>query len=306
MKSILGQRLVARGKGGAVQLTPQGQFLLDRAREMLALNNSIWSSFRTPAMHGTIRLGTPDDYALRYLPQILKRFAESHPSVQVDVTCLPSYELVHRLREGELDLTLCSEGLEPPGWPVTFLWRGPLTWITSSRYTPHRQDPLPIALAAEHCTWRVSAIRALEGAGRRYRIAYHARTQIGTHAPVLAGLAVTVSPASWVPRRPSPAPPRGGPAPASRFRHPDAEKPRRPAARHRRPSRLHRRNLQSRIRPRHHRRLTPKNPLPLAGEGRVRVGAYNPPSTVSARLTSNPPGGSTERLVTRPSSTTIA
>lgn len=217
LETLLGQRLVSRGKGGAVHLTPQGQFLLERAREMLALNNSIWSSFRTPAMYRTIRLGTPDDYALRYLPHILKRFAESHPSVQVDVTCMPSHELVARLRDGELDLTLCSEGQEPPGWPATQLWRGPLSWITSTRYTPHRQDPLPVALAAEHCNWRVAAIRALEGAGRRYRIAYHSTTQIGTQAPVLAGLAVTVSPASWVPEGLRPLRPEEGLPPLPEF-----------------------------------------------------------------------------------------
>ena len=217
LETLLGQRLVSRGKGGAVHLTPQGQFLLERAREMLALNDSIWSSFRTPAMYGTIRLGTPDDYALRYLPHILKRFAESHPSVQVDVTCMPSHELVARLRDGELDLTLCSEGQEPPGWPATQLWRGPLSWITSTRYTPHRQDPLPVALAAEHCNWRVAAIRALEGAGRRYRIAYHSTTQIGTQAPVLAGLAVTVSPASWVPEGLRPLRPEEGLPPLPEF-----------------------------------------------------------------------------------------
>ena len=172
LEAQLGQRLLSRNKGGTVQLTPHGQFLLARARDVLALNDEIWTSFRTPAMHGTVRLGTPDDYALRYLPQILMRFAESHPSVQVEVMCLPSSQLVERLRAGELDLTLCSEGHEPAGWPVVTLWRGPLTWITSVRHAPHRQDPLPVALAADHCSWRVAAVRALEGAGRRYRVAY--------------------------------------------------------------------------------------------------------------------------------------
>ena len=41
LEAMLGQRLVARGKGGAVQLTPHGQFLLERAREMLALNDHL-------------------------------------------------------------------------------------------------------------------------------------------------------------------------------------------------------------------------------------------------------------------------
>ena len=200
LEGQLGQVLVSRGRGGTVHLTPHGQFLLQRARELLALNDQIWTSFRAPAVHGTVRLGTPDDYALRYLPHILRRFAESHPSVQVDVLCLPSQDLVQRLRDGELDLTLCSEGLEPPGWPAVALWRAPLSWITSSRHAPHRQDPLPLALAAgEHCNWRQAALRALDAAGRRYRIAYRSSTQIGTQSPVLAGLAVTVSTTSWLP-----------------------------------------------------------------------------------------------------------
>ena len=199
LEGLLGERLLSRGKGGSVHLTPHGEFLLHRAREMLALNDEIWTSFRAPTVHGTVRLGTPDDYALRYLPQILKRFAESHPAVQVDVLCLPSSDLVARLRAGELDLTLCSEGHGAAGWPAVPLWRGPLHWITSLSHAPHRLDPLPVALAADHCTWAEAAVRALEGAGRRYRMAYRSATQVGTHAPVLAGLAVTVSTISWLP-----------------------------------------------------------------------------------------------------------
>ena len=117
----------------------------------------------------------------------------------MDVLCLPSSDLCTRLRDGELDLTLCSEGHETANWPATVLWRGPLAWVTSARHAPHRQDPLPIAMAAHHCSWRQAAIEALERAGRRYRIAYRSATQVGTHAPVLAGLAVTVSTISWLP-----------------------------------------------------------------------------------------------------------
>jgi DNA-binding transcriptional LysR family regulator len=140
LEAALGERLLTRGKGGHVQLTPHGEFLLGRARELLALNDQIWTSFRTPVVQGAVRLGTPDDYALRYVPQVLRRFADRHPSVQVEVLCLPSHLLVERLRAGELDLTLCSEGHEPPGWPATPVWRGPLSWVTSTSYAPHRQE----------------------------------------------------------------------------------------------------------------------------------------------------------------------
>lgn len=199
LETTLGQRLLTRGKGGTIQLTPHGQFLLHHARDLLTLNDRIWESFRSPSLQGTIRLGTPDDYALRWLPNILRRFAETHPSVQVDVLCLPSHMLVERLRAGELDLTLCSEGQVPEGWPMVPLYHGPLSWITSTAHAPHRNNPLPVALACDHCTWSLAARRALEGAGLAYRVAYTAGTLIGTHAPVLAGLAVTIGATAWLP-----------------------------------------------------------------------------------------------------------
>ena len=237
LESLLGQRLLTRGKGGAVHLTTHGQFLLGRAREFLALNDQIWTSFHTPAVQGTVRLGTPDDYALRYLPRILKRFAEVHPSVQVDVLCLPSSLLVEHLRAGDLDLTICSDGHGAHGWPATPLWHGPLSWITSEHHAPHRQDPLPLALAArepatlaDSCSWSLAARRALEAAGRPYRLAYSSSTLIGTHAPVLAGLAVTVGTSSWLPDGLRPVRPDEGLPPLPEFaiillRSPEARQP---------------------------------------------------------------------------------
>jgi len=199
LETQLGQRVLMRGKGGAVSLTPHGRYLLDRAREVLALNDEIWRAFRAPQMHGTVRLGTPDDYALRYIPAVLRRFAESHPSVDVDVTCSSSTPLLAKMKAGELDLALISEGHEKPNVSGDLLWRGPLVWITSERHAPHRLDPLPVALAAGDCAWRRAAVRALDGAGRRYRVAYISETQAGTLTPVVAGLAVSVSPSTAVP-----------------------------------------------------------------------------------------------------------
>jgi DNA-binding transcriptional LysR family regulator len=207
LEEVLGQPVLSRSKGGSVELTPHGVYLLTRARQILALNDEVLTTFRAPQIAGTVRLGTPDDYAFAYLPPILKRFAETHPAVQVDVMCSPSEELMRRIKAGALDLTLISEGHVASDWPAVPLWRGPLVWVTSTRFAPHRQDPLPLALAdrtpflarGEDCEWAGAAVRALEQAGRRYRIAYTSASHIGTHAPVLAGLAITVSTLSWLP-----------------------------------------------------------------------------------------------------------
>ncbi len=205
LEETLGQKVLNRGKGGDVELTPHGDILLAHARQILSLNDEVVALFRAPALAGTVRLGTPDDYAFGYLPPILKRFADTHPAVQVDVMCAPSGELVERLKTGDLDLTLASDGHQPRHWPTMPLWRGPLVWVTSTRHAPHRLDPLPLALAqvdskpTRNCDWARAAVTALERAGRGYRLAYSSESQVGTHAPVLAGLAVTVSTLSWLP-----------------------------------------------------------------------------------------------------------
>lgn len=206
LEEALGQPVLSRSKGGIPELTPHGRYLLTRARQILEINDEVVNTFRTPQIAGTVRLGSPDDYAFAYLPPILKRFAVTHPAVQVDVLCMPSTELMDRLKAQELDLALVSDGIEPRNWPSVPLWRAPLVWVTSTRTSPHRQDPLPLALAHQDplgvkhgCDWSRAAVQALEKVGRRYRIAYTSGSQIGTHAPALAGLAVTVSALSWLP-----------------------------------------------------------------------------------------------------------
>lgn len=199
LEGVLGQQLFHRGRGGQVDLTRHGQFLLDRAREMLALNDDIWRTFHQPSVSGQVCLGVPDDYALRFLPRVLMRFAEVHPDVEVEVVCAPSKELIPRLKGGELDLALVSDGDVAAGLGGIPLWSGPLVWIGSERHAAHRLDPLPLALSDPTCCWRQSAINALEAVGRRFRVAYTSSAQIGTLAPVMAGLAITMAPSTSLP-----------------------------------------------------------------------------------------------------------
>lgn len=194
LEETLGQPLLVRTPRG-VQPTPQGMWLLERARALLALNDEIVGNFRAPPMVGTVRLGAPDDYALAWLPDILARFAEAHPAVELDVTCLNSSVLADRFRDGRLDLTLVTEGLQASGTTAERVWRGPLRWVGSPTHGLHRRDPLPLALALPDCDcpWRMAALAALRGVGREARVTYNSATQTGCFTVALAGLALTVS-----------------------------------------------------------------------------------------------------------------
>jgi DNA-binding transcriptional LysR family regulator len=191
LEETLGRPLLLRRAKG-VETTPDGAWLLGRARSLLALHDEIVATFRAPAMAGVVRLGTPDDYALHWVPGILAGFSETHPAVEVEVICAPSNELAERLVRGELDLTLLSGGHEPPGHAGRTVWRGALVWVGSTRHATHARLPLPLALAQGRCLWRQAATTALDAAGIAWRMAYGSTSQAGTLAPVLAGLAVTV------------------------------------------------------------------------------------------------------------------
>jgi len=108
------------------------------------------------------------------------------------VTCAPSNELVERLNRDEIDLTLLSGGNEPAGAAGETLWQAGLRWIGSASHATHRRSPLPLATAQPRCVWHRAAVRALDGAGIAWRVAYTSTSQTGTLAPALAGLAVTI------------------------------------------------------------------------------------------------------------------
>lgn len=191
LEETLGQPLLVRGPRGLTP-TPHGTWLLDRARLLLAMHDEIVANFRAPTIAGHVRLGTPDDYALVWLPEILAGFARSHPAVDVEVVCLPSSDLLPMFERGELDVTLFSSGQEGSDADAETLWRGPLRWVGSATRPVHRVRPLPLVLAHNGCLWRRAAAAALARAGVPWRMAYSSASQTGTHAVVLAGLGVTV------------------------------------------------------------------------------------------------------------------
>ena len=203
LEGVLGQIVIVRGKGGSVELNPQGQYLLGRARELLALNDDIMRSMQAAPVHGTIRLGVAAELSARFLPQVLDRFSHVAPSVEVQVEVAASCLLALKLKSAECDLALLREGLEPRQWPAVEIWRSPVKWITSDAHRQHLRDPLPLSISPANCPWRSAefseclwhgmVIKALEQGGRRYHVVSTSITTQGQMAAVQAGLAVTTA-----------------------------------------------------------------------------------------------------------------
>ncbi len=196
LEETLGKPVFQR-EGRSITLTPDGEALLGYARRILKLHEEAVAALTRPDVVGTVRVGIPDDYVMRFLPGILTRFAQAYPRVQVAVHCEPSYILTRRLDNDELDLALIS--CEPAREMGEVLRREPTVWATSERHLAHEEEPLPLALFQEGCFVRAAALRALDETGRNYRIAYSSPSITGIHAAVSAGLAVTALVRSIVP-----------------------------------------------------------------------------------------------------------
>ena len=94
------ERTLFERDGRQVRLTPEGQVLLGYARRILRLQGEVFNTLRQPHMVGAVRIGTPDDYVMRFLPEILSRFA-----LEESDTCLHHFNcalLAHVPLQGKL------------------------------------------------------------------------------------------------------------------------------------------------------------------------------------------------------------
>lgn len=181
----------------SVTLTQDGQMLLGYARRLLALNREAVSKFMLPDISGVVRLGSPDDYGERILPNVLKRFAQTHPSIAVDVTIDMTGNLKKRMAERQLDITLFTACRNIPA-EAEILLTEPVVWAGARGGCAHMREPLPVSLWEEGCVWRANALEALGREGRDYRIAYMSAHTAGQRAAILADLAVAPLPKSFI------------------------------------------------------------------------------------------------------------
>jgi DNA-binding transcriptional LysR family regulator len=188
LEERIGKAIFARD-GRASKLTEEGERLLGYARRMVRLSDETLCAFDDSGLSGSVRLGTPDDYADRFLPEILARFARSNPRVEVSVVCEPSLTLMDMARRAEIDLaivTACGE------MPTEVVRQEPLLWVSSSAHRVEEEEVLPLAMSKPPCIWRTAGLDALSSIGRQYRVLYTSGNSTAISAAVLAGLAVTV------------------------------------------------------------------------------------------------------------------
>lgn len=193
LEEQVGQALVKKSGRGLVP-TPAGEDVLVYARRILALNDEVIDLVRGSNVEGRVRLGLPQDFAESWLPDVLGRFARTHPRLKVEVRVERTNVLLEKVTEGELDLALAwgNVAAHPAVEHVAdlpMIWAGHADWPGVQSL---KGEPLPLIAFDPPCSFREAGIMALNDARIAWRLAFSSPSLSGLWAAAAAGLGVTM------------------------------------------------------------------------------------------------------------------
>ncbi len=187
LEEVIGRDLFER-TGRGVTLTETGQRLMPVARDVKERLDAVLREITADGLRGKLRLGIPDDHGQAKLAKILSAFAQSHPQVELEVTCTISTDFPELLSRGRLDLAVYE--VETIGRNEEVVFEDPTCWVMSRYRDLLAEEPVPVALFDRACWWREAALKSLEARGRPYRIAFSSQSVAGVTAAVEAGIAI--------------------------------------------------------------------------------------------------------------------
>ena len=194
--SLLGKPLFVKGR--QFGLTPEGEIFLGYARQIFALHREALDRFTTPELEGEVRFGLPENFASVYLSEVLADFSRIHPRILLNIECDLTLNLFDRFKKKKFDLVLVKMN-RPEDFPNGLdVWSEPLKWV-GDPILISRKKPVPLVLSPSPCVYRASAIKALEKAGRPWRLVFSSPSYAGTVAAVKAGMGISVMPHTMIP-----------------------------------------------------------------------------------------------------------
>ena len=196
LEQMLDKQLVIRGK--ILTLTPDGDIFLGYARQIFALHREALDRFRDPELEGEICFGLPENFASKYLYEVLADFSRIHPRILLNIECDLTINLFEKFKNKIFDIVLVKMN-RPEDFPNGVdVWSEPLKWVGDVSLLCNNK-PIPLVLSPQPCVYRRAAIDALEKAGRSWRLVFSSTSYTSSIADVKAGMGITVIPSTMIP-----------------------------------------------------------------------------------------------------------
>jgi DNA-binding transcriptional LysR family regulator len=187
LEAVVGGDIFEKSNGRTT-LTSMGNFILPKAKKLLAANDQILAIGGADGHTPIIRLGLSAFFA----DQFLRQYPRSEEYNQFSIVSDHSSLLAKAFKEGHLDIACLAN---PPadleeelfGWVENFVWvRGPDFQLSPGR---------PIPLIGWPAIWQdATMIGALEEAGLAYRIVFTSADHYARTKAVEAGIGIMALP----------------------------------------------------------------------------------------------------------------
>lgn len=176
---------------GGLQLTEEGRILYGSARKILEMNDAVVSRLSTPSVSGTVRLGTPNDFEVSFLPVLLSKFSRAYPDVTLDVNSDVSINLRNGYKKGSYDLVMTMDEYQEHGFAEDDYIIETLSWIADPGFILNKNQPVPLVLYPQGCIYRKHITDALNKANIPWRVLYCSSSLLGIQSAIKAGLGIS-------------------------------------------------------------------------------------------------------------------
>lgn len=150
LEETLGLRVFERSSRG-VRLTPAGQLLVRRGRELLSDSDRLSLDLHDYAMglQGHVRLVANASAMLEVLPAQLDRMLREHPLIRVDVAEHGSLDIPLLLLEGRADVGIVDMAHAPHGIELRDCFSDTLVLVVHEAHALAAAGPMPLADALD-------------------------------------------------------------------------------------------------------------------------------------------------------------
>src|SRR5213078_4185369 len=204
LETLVGQRLVERSRGRrTVELTEAGRVLLGHAEAIESRLRAAEADFHAYAagQSGSLRIGIYQSVANKVLPEVMRRFKQRWPDVDVQLTeAAHDNDLIDAVEGGDLDLTFAIQPIPAGPFEVRELMRDPYVLVTpaGSSMASHRPRIGDLAglpmIGFQHGKHQDLAEDFLLGRGVRPRIVFRSNDNGTVQAMVASGLGFALAP----------------------------------------------------------------------------------------------------------------
>jgi DNA-binding transcriptional LysR family regulator len=175
---------------GKMNLSLDGEKLLDYSRRMVKLHDEALASFNQSDLTGELRLGITEDVTAPGIAQILLNFSNSFPNINLTSKVAHTPQLIDWLETGIVDMALIevfeSEQLDTDH----ALGRQEIVWLQAEDFSLEPEMPIPFVTYHKDCFYKAWAERALAREGKTIRVVFECPSVDGMINAVRNGLGI--------------------------------------------------------------------------------------------------------------------